>query len=298
MSPAGGSPAPRPSPNPDPGEVADHGPAERACRLQPRTGTDLGAAHRRWSTARAGRRPAGVPGGRGEAVDRMGLRLVLPGREPAVAPTARLDRGRTVECLVLGLRSSRRPAPPRGGPRPDDGDGGLAGRLRDSGAGPRRRLAPDAVGHRRRPRDRADVRRRTGARASPSADSPTAAGSRGPEDRHGGGADQRGQRDSPTPQRIRTLNGANSTPRRHPRRRSTVRSLLHSRGRLAPAVGHGSRCTRPVCAQQPLGCSPPDARFARRQSVGSCGTSPAPWVPGTPRPAAGPRRPHPRTEQS
>src|SRR6478609_3156875 len=145
FTPAGGSPAPRPLPNPDPGEVVDHDPPQRACRLRPGAATDLGVARCCWSTTRAGRRAAGVPGGRGEAVDRLGFRLVLPGRERAVAPTARLDRGRTVECLVLGLRSSRRPAPPGGGSRPDDGDGGLAGQLRDSGAGPRRRLAPDAV---------------------------------------------------------------------------------------------------------------------------------------------------------
>jgi hypothetical protein len=43
-----------------------------------------------------------------------------------------------------------------------------------------------------------------------------------PEDRHGDGADQAGQRDSPNPSVIRTLNGAGTALRRHPGRRSTL----------------------------------------------------------------------------
>ena len=43
-----------------------------------------------------------------------------------------------------------------------------------------------------------------------------------PEDRHGGGADEHGQHDSPRPNRIHTLNGANQPLRRHPRGRLTL----------------------------------------------------------------------------
>ena len=52
---------------------------------------------------------------------------------------------------------------------------------------------------------------------------------------HGGGADQRDQPDSPNPT-IRTLNGARSPLRRHPRRRST----RQSRSLDSPGVGESA----------------------------------------------------------